>query len=34
MDHVEIGTIRAYVGALGGDLEIVDKFGDERITVG
>jgi predicted XRE-type DNA-binding protein len=34
MDHTEVATIRAYVGALGGELEIVAKFGDERITIG
>lgn len=34
MDHTELATIRAYIGALGGELEIVAKFGDERITVG
>jgi predicted XRE-type DNA-binding protein len=34
MDHTELATIRAYVGALGGEVEIVAKFGDERITVG
>ncbi|MBA3450633.1 MAG: XRE family transcriptional regulator [Chloroflexia bacterium] len=34
MDHSEIATIRAYVGALGGEVEIVAKFGDERITIG
>jgi predicted transcriptional regulator len=34
MDHTELATIRAYVVALGGELEIVAKFGDERITVG
>ncbi|MBA2595682.1 MAG: helix-turn-helix domain-containing protein [Chloroflexota bacterium] len=34
MDHAEIATIRAYVGALGGEIEIVAKFGDQRITIG
>jgi len=34
MDHTEVATIRAYVGALGGEVEIVAKFGDERITIG
>jgi predicted XRE-type DNA-binding protein len=34
IDHAELATIRAYVGALGGELEIVARFGDERITVG
>jgi ribosome-binding protein aMBF1 (putative translation factor) len=34
MDDAEVATIRASVGALGGEVEIVAKFGDERITVG
>ena len=34
MDHTEIATVRAYVGALGGEVEIVAKFGDERFTIG
>ncbi len=34
MDHTELATIRACVAALGGELENVAKFGDERITVG
>lgn len=34
MDHTEIATVRAYVGALGGVVEIVARFGDERITIG
>lgn len=34
MDRTEIATVRAYVGALGGEVEIVAKFGDERITIG
>jgi len=34
MDRAEIATIRAYVGALGGEVEIVAKFGDGRITTG
>ena len=34
MDRTELGTIRAYVGALGGEVELVAKFGDERITIG
>jgi predicted XRE-type DNA-binding protein len=34
MDDAEIGTVRAYLGVLGGELEIVAKFGDERITIG
>jgi ribosome-binding protein aMBF1 (putative translation factor) len=34
MDDAEIGTIRAYLDVLGGELEIVAKFGDERILIG
>jgi predicted XRE-type DNA-binding protein len=34
LDRAEIATVRAYVGALGGEVEIVAKFGDERITIG
>jgi predicted XRE-type DNA-binding protein len=34
LDHTEIATVRAYVGALGGEVEIVARFGDERITIG
>lgn len=33
IDHSEIATVRAYVGALGGEVEIVAKFGDERFTI-
>ena len=34
LDHAEIATVRGYVEALGGEVEIVAKFGDKRITVG
>jgi predicted transcriptional regulator len=34
LDRTEIATVRAYVGALGGEVEIVARFGDERITIG
>jgi predicted XRE-type DNA-binding protein len=34
IDRAEIATVRAYVGALGGEVEIVAKFGDERFTIG
>jgi predicted transcriptional regulator len=33
IDHSEIATVRSYIEALGGLIEIVAKFGDERITV-
>ena len=29
----QVGTLQAYVRALGGDLEIVARFGDQRIVV-
>jgi predicted XRE-type DNA-binding protein len=32
--RAEIATVRASVGALGGEVEIVAKFGDERCTIG
>jgi len=34
LDRAKIATVRGYVEALGGEVEIVAKFGDERITVG
>lgn len=34
LDRSEISTVRSYVEALGGEVEIVARFGDERITVG
>jgi predicted transcriptional regulator len=34
LDHTEISTVRSYIEALGGEVEIVARFGDERITVG
>jgi predicted transcriptional regulator len=34
LDHTEISTVRNYIEALGGEVEIVARFGDERITVG
>jgi predicted XRE-type DNA-binding protein len=34
LDRTELATVRAYVGALGSEVEIVAKFGDERITIG
>jgi len=29
----QVGTLRAYVRALGGEVELVARFGDERIVV-
>jgi transcriptional regulator with XRE-family HTH domain len=34
LDRAEVAAVRSYVEALGGEVEIVAKFGDERITVG
>ncbi len=34
LSHTELGTVAAYVQALGGRIEIVADFGDERIVVG
>ncbi|MGH3681340.1 MAG: XRE family transcriptional regulator [Natronosporangium sp.] len=34
LDRAEISTVRSYIEALGGEVEIVARFGDERITVG
>jgi transcriptional regulator with XRE-family HTH domain len=33
LDHVEVATLRSYVEALGGRVEIIANFGDERIVV-
>ncbi|NEE02645.1 XRE family transcriptional regulator [Phytoactinopolyspora halotolerans] len=33
LNRSEIGTLRSYVEALGGEIEIVAKFGDERFRV-
>lgn len=34
LDRTELGTVIAYVEALGGRVEIVADFGDERLVVG
>lgn len=34
LDRAEIATVRGYIEALGGEVEIIARFGDERITVG
>ncbi len=34
LNHTELGTVVAYVQALGGRVEIVADFGDERLVVG
>ncbi|MEI6623240.1 MAG: XRE family transcriptional regulator [Actinomycetes bacterium] len=33
LDRNEIGTLASYVEALGGDVEIVARFGEERIRI-
>ena len=33
LDKTEVATIRSYVAAIGGEVEIVAKFGPERIVV-
>lgn len=33
LDHTEIATLRAFTQALGGELEITVKLGDERLTL-
>ena len=34
LDRTELGTVAAYVQALGGRVEIIADFGDERLVVG
>ena len=34
LDTTELGTLRKYVEALGGNLRLVADFGDEHVTVG
>ncbi len=34
LDQSQLSTLRAYVEALGGELEVSARFGDERITLG
>ena len=34
LDHFELRTIVAYVTAIGGKVEVVADFGDERVVVG
>lgn len=34
VERTQIATLRAYIRALGGELEVTARFGDERITVG
>ncbi|MGH3274052.1 MAG: XRE family transcriptional regulator [Streptosporangiaceae bacterium] len=33
LEHVEVATLRSYIEALGGHVEIVADFGDDRIVV-
>ena len=34
LDTAQVATLRAYVKALGGELEIAATFGDERVPLG
>ncbi|MEZ0364289.1 helix-turn-helix domain-containing protein [Mycobacterium sp. pUA109] len=34
LNHIEIGTLQAYIEALGGSLAITAVFGDERLELG
>lgn len=34
IDRSELGTLRAYVQALGGTLKVTAEFGDEHLTIG
>ena len=34
IEHAELGTLRAYVQALGGELQVTADFGDERLILG
>jgi len=34
IDHTELATLRSYVEALGGRLEVIADFGDHRLVVG
>ncbi|HVV75142.1 MAG TPA: XRE family transcriptional regulator [Mycobacteriales bacterium] len=31
--HTEVGTLEAYIGALGGRLQMVADFGDVKVTI-
>ena len=33
LDHTQVDTLRTYLEALGGELEITARFGDERILI-
>lgn len=33
LDRTEVATLRAYVRALGGELEVTARFGDKRIPL-
>jgi predicted XRE-type DNA-binding protein len=34
IEHSELGTLRAYVAAIGGALVVTADFGDEKLTLG
>lgn len=33
IDHTEVATLRAYIEGIGGEFELVAKFGDEQIHI-
>ena len=33
LEQAQVATLKAYVEALGGELEVSARFGDERITI-
>lgn len=33
IDNAEVATLRAYIAALGGRLEVIATFGDERLSL-
>ena len=34
LDHMQVATLRAFVRALGGELELCARVGDQRIVLG
>lgn len=34
LERAELATLRAYIRALGGELELTAQFGDERVAIG
>lgn len=33
VEHTQLSTVRAYVEALGGTVEVIASFGDERVII-